>query len=719
MVVVMVRRLAVAAMWATCLCVAAACTIDTAEEDDGAYGNDTIDRPIVATLEVDARDLWARPLGAGAKLRVLADGMELTVAAPLATIPLTRAATFSIELSAPDHGAMTVTVAFDGTTSLDAVSLTSPSSEGAHGVALAHQSATVAGGLPRHRVVLGLRHQWFSAQGRPPRAGNRVELFSAGDTAWGATHAELALATASVLASTWWWESDFELARDPESHPYLSDEQRRENTILGVLEASDAKKRVLVNQFLDQDGLLSGITMDAPLRAHGDDGGDDFEVMGQANPTSGAYFLQPEPVDFVARALATFEDGATWSFEAHEPVASNVPPRTVDLAEGTLGLDVPHASYHQKLVVIDDRVAYVGGMNLKGADWDTEAHAVFEPLRMSFDATFDERIAVAAREALPDFVPRKDYVVRIDGPSVADVHDVFARRWQLQLDAGVEYSEHATPLAPALAPAPHDDGVLAQLTATSPEPLAEQSVAESFFNALDRAEKFILIEDQFFRAPMMNDRILARMQAVPGLLLIVVTNPVNEWSDPGCAWTYQSLELFAANFPDRFLALALQSFDVAVDPSLVVIDETDAYFQPIFVHSKVLVVDDVFLSVGSANKNNRSLAYEGELNVAVLDAAWVRTERERIVRHLLGSGTKLELSAGGWSAQLAKAAVYNDGVRAAWQAEGDDLDLDGESLPKAYLPRGFLYSLPFGSLSDCLFESVGPDVAEAPPAPPP
>ncbi|MSP26116.1 MAG: hypothetical protein EXR75_13360 [Myxococcales bacterium] len=428
-------------------------------------------------------------------------------------------------------------------------------------------------------------------------------------------------------------------------------------------------------------------------------------------------FFQPESVDFLERARATFEDVSTWAFDAASPIASSLAPRTIDLAEGIGGLDLPHASCHQKFVVMDDAVAYVGGMNLQGVDWDTDAHEVFEPRRMSFDATFAERVAVANKTALPAFPPRKDYVLRIDGPAVADVSGMFRRRWQRGLDSGVEYFEHATAFASAAAPPGHQDGVLAQITATVPEPFAEQSIAETWFRAVDRAERFIFIEDQYFRAPMLNDRILARMLDVPDLVLVVVMRPVGEWADPGCAWTYQSLGLFASNFPERFLALRLEAFDVAVDPSFVVIDETDAYFVPIDLHSKMLIIDDVFMSVGSANKNNRGMIYEAELNVAVLDATWVRTERERIVRGLLPKGLSLSPTDAGWFAQLADAAAHNDAVRANWQAENDDLDLDGAPLQSAYLPRGFLYSLGYGSLSDCLFESVGPDVAAPPRAP--
>ena len=101
------------------------------------------------------------------------------------------------------------------------------------------------------------------------------------------------------------------------------------------------------------------------------------------------------------------------------------------------------------------------------------------------------------------------------------------------------------------------------------------------------------------------------MAQVPDLRLIVITKPINEWTDPGCAQTYIANAEFESAFPNRYLLLQLRAYDTHVTWG---IDETDAVFADMDTHSKMLIVDDKFMSVGSANKNNRGMVYEGELN---------------------------------------------------------------------------------------------------------
>ena len=121
-------------------------------------------------------------------------------------------------------------------------------------------------------------------------------------------------------------------------------------------------------------------------------------------------------------------------------------------------------------------------------------------------------------------------------------------------------------------------------------------------------------------------------------------------------------------------------------------------------------MDDRFLSVGSANKNNRGLIYEGEMSLAVHDASWVRDARRCILANMLGSGVVVSDDVSMWKHQLLGAAAWNDGVSSAWDAAGDDISLDGAPLPAAYTPRGFVYSLDFRDVNQCFLEDVGPDM---------
>jgi hypothetical protein len=98
------------------------------------------------------------------------------------------------------------------------------------------------------------------------------------------------------------------------------------------------------------------------------------------------------------------------------------------------------------------------------------------------------------------------------------------------------------------------------------------------------------------------------------------------------------------------------------------------------------------------------------MNVAIVDRAWVRDARRRVLAAILPPGAPASDEVAGWWTQLVDAAAWNDAVRARWDAEGDDISLDGDPLPGDYTPRGFLYDLDFGTVDDCLMEDVGPDM---------
>ncbi len=663
-----------------------------------------------AVIEIHALDLWAQPLPAGTTLTVTRDGSRVATSGwPVVSFPVVEAATYEVRVSLDAHEDLDFAITYDGSTDLDATTVRRGAGTDLAGLSVAHDVRTAAGrALPVHAFFTGLRHRWFSAQGRPARRGNHVRLMTSGEEAWGAVAEDLLMATDRVHAATWWWDSTFELVRDESTHVTSTMADRQANTILGILDDVFPDKRVLVGQFVDQDGSLSWLSSDSSVRARGAASGDGFEFMGQANETSGMYTFEVAPFTFVDRVRDGWMDAAGRTFVAEDPIASTVPSRPVDLTAWPVSLDIDHASYHQKFMVIDGTVAFIGGMNLRPVDWDTDQHLVFEPRRMGLDATTAERMAVAAHDEMPETGPRKDYTTRIEGPIAQDAEDIFHERWAHQIDVGAEYSENASDYDVVRDQPTFADGVQAQVTATLPEPFRENAIAETWLNAIENAEHFVFIEDQYFRMPMFTEAIIARMTAVPSLELVVITKPINEFTDPGCEWTYRTTQELGALFPTRFHTFQLRSFDTEI---VLGFQETESRFVDMDVHSKILIVDDVFLSVGSCNKNNRGVVYEGELNVAVYDATWVREARRRVLSLILPDGIAPSDDARTWVTQLETAAAWNQRVWEEWDATGGDLDLDDDPLPMSYQPEGFLYPLAFDVPDECLIEGVGPDMS--------
>jgi phosphatidylserine/phosphatidylglycerophosphate/cardiolipin synthase-like enzyme len=663
-----------------------------------------------ALLELYALDIWAQGLPlSDATLTVRRDGNLLpTTGWPVVVVPMTHPGTYELSLTAPEHEPLEVQVQYDGSGSLGGATLLADAQDRGHGLALSHEQRTVgSSSLPVHTAYLGLRHAWYSAQGRPARRGNKLEFLMDGEQAWARVYEDLQTATQSMLVATWWWQSDFELIRNPANHAQLTPTQRWANTILGVMEGSPAHKRVLVGQFWGQDSVLAFLNTDSKLKAYAQASNDKFEFMGQANLSQGKFVFQVKPFLFSERVRASWQESADRTFGSEEPVQSTVPPHLVDLTHMPFGVAPDMASYHQKFAVVDDRVAFVGGMNLKSTDWDTSEHAVFEFRRMEYKATTTQRLAVKSKESLPDRGPRKDYMVRIEGPAAQDVADVFQIRWQHQLDHQAEYAQNSTPFTVKRSIPEQPAGVQAQITATLPDPFLEHAIAETWFNAIRRAQRYVFIEDQYFRMPMLNNVLAERMEQVPALKLVVITKPINEWTDLGCPWTYISHNQFKSSFPTRYRLMQLRAFDTVVTWG---IDETESRFQDMDTHSKLLIVDDKFMSVGSCNKNNRGLVYEGELNIAVVDEPWVRAARRRVFENFLPPGVVPSDDVETWWAQLGSAAAANDAVYANWDSEGFDISLDGALLPAKYKPKGMLYSMDFPVVSECNFEDVGPDM---------
>jgi phosphatidylserine/phosphatidylglycerophosphate/cardiolipin synthase-like enzyme len=255
--------------------------------------------------------------------------------------------------------------------------------------------------------------------------------------------------------------------------------------------------------------------------------------------------------------------------------------------------------HHEKLLVIDDEVAFVGGLDLTHitADrWDTTAH---EP-----------------REGLG----WHDAAVRLGGPVVVDVATHFQARW------GEVTGER---LAPPTVPEPAGP-YEAQFLRTVPEkvyrflPHGEFSILAEYRRALAGAEHLIYLENQFLWAPEIVDLLEDKLRQPPGpdfrMILLLPSKP----SSGRDTTLGQLSRLVQADLHQRLLAATLQP---------LANDSPGTY-----VHAKVGIVDDNWLTIGSANLNAHSLFNDTEANVVLTDGDLVRSTRLRLWAEHLGSG---------------------------------------------------------------------------------
>ncbi|MBU1534214.1 hypothetical protein KKF84_02775, partial [Myxococcota bacterium] len=242
--------------------------------------------PPLGYLEFVALDIWAMALPENeATLQVSLNGTAIAAEPadlwPSSRYPLTEPGNLTISLEAPYHYTLELSVSFDPA-AVPPFHVTHTTAPLKHGISsVAGMDSTTGSELPMVTVFGGLRHKWFSAQGRPARRGNTLELFIDGETYWESLMDDILTASNRILLASWWWESNFELVRDPATHISLTPTQRWENTIMKNLEDSPAVKRILVGEFWGTHDILDWITTDDEILAHAETPADSFEFMGQ------------------------------------------------------------------------------------------------------------------------------------------------------------------------------------------------------------------------------------------------------------------------------------------------------------------------------------------------------------------------------------------------------------------------------------------------------
>ena len=282
----------------------------------------------------------------------------------------------------------------------------------------------------------------------------------------------------------------------------------------------------------------------------------------------------------------------------------------------------PGGSHHQKLVVArhpgrpDRDVAFVGGIDLCHGRRDDGRHRG-DPQSAKLDPRFGDR------------PPWHDVQLEVRGPAVADLELTFRERWSdpSALDhSGVvrawfsrtaSRERTAKPL-PAPLPAPPAAGSLAvQVLRTYPArrpsydfaPDGERSVARAFLKAVARARSLVYIEDQYFWSVDAARAIAAAVRRQRDLRVIVLV-PRHPDRDgllsgrPARHAQSRALDIIRRAAPERVAAYDLENEDGT----------------PVYVHAKVCVIDDTWVTVGSDNVNRRSWTHDSEISCAVVDA---------------------------------------------------------------------------------------------------
>lgn len=253
----------------------------------------------------------------------------------------------------------------------------------------------------------------------------------------------------------------------------------------------------------------------------------------------------------------------------------------------------PGASHHQKIVVIDDCFAFCGGIDMTGDRWDRRDHSDDDPERVHPNGTpyppwHDATTALQGPVAAALGEHARDRWKRAGGeklPAIRGKHDCWPEELPVQF-AGVDVGIART--APRM-----DD----QRAVTEIEQLYLQQIA--------RARRFIYAESQYFACRRIAEAIARRLDEADGPEIVII-NP-----EGAQGW----LEPLAMDTARARLVEALRRRDV--HGRLRIYHPYTRDRQPIYVHAKILIVDDAILRVGSSNMNNRSMRLDSECDVAI------------------------------------------------------------------------------------------------------
>ncbi len=257
------------------------------------------------------------------------------------------------------------------------------------------------------------------------------------------------------------------------------------------------------------------------------------------------------------------------------------------------------AALHQKVVVVDGSVAFCGGIDLTCGRWDTSEHR----------ARDERRRNEGEAEVYPPF---HDAMLAVDGEAALALHELVGERWKSVTGKALPVAdERADPWPVELTPtfARIDVGIARTVPSIAGE-CEVREVERLYLDMIAAARRYIYLENQYFTARQLGAALAARLEEPDGPEVVVVLRHSNsgvfESSTMGTLRTVMLRNLRAADRYNRFHAYYPYLPGLSAE-------------QCCDLHTKLMIVDDEWLRVGSANFANRSMGVDTECDL-VLEA---------------------------------------------------------------------------------------------------
>lgn len=267
-------------------------------------------------------------------------------------------------------------------------------------------------------------------------------------------------------------------------------------------------------------------------------------------------------------------------------------------------------THHQKIVVIDDNFAVCGGIDMTTRRWDTREHKPHDRRRATPDGSH--------------YGPWHDVTMFVEGEAANALETLGRARWVRaggkRLTPPVREQESAWPDGLEA----HFENVEIGIARTQAEHNGVPKVDEVenlFLQQITGAKHFVYVENQYLTSRTICEAIASRLEEDDPPEFIIVTTAVAD------GW----LEEHAMSPARARLVQALQQLDRHGRFHIYV-----PYSQsvPIYVHAKLMIVDDRILRIGSANLNNRSMGLDSECDLFIDCNRPANTDAEPIIRAL-------------------------------------------------------------------------------------
>ena len=259
---------------------------------------------------------------------------------------------------------------------------------------------------------------------------------------------------------------------------------------------------------------------------------------------------------------------------------------------------------HQKIVLIDDSVAFVGGIDLTLRRWDTPEHLAQDPRR------------TANGKPYPPF---HDLMLALDGDAARSLAAIARERWRF----ATGHELRATPKPerdprPDPWPDPWPEGLEPDLTdievgiaRTMPprgEAPAVREIERLYLDMIRAARRTIYIENQYFTAPRIAAALAERLAEPDGPEIVLVLRLLSHgWLEEATMHVLRTRLVSQLKAADRHGRFHVYHPHIPGLPESCCLD----------VHAKLMIVDERFLRVGSANLCNRSMSVDSECDVLI------------------------------------------------------------------------------------------------------